>query len=355
MNDKMYQNILIIKPSALGDIVHALPAVIALRQAMPSAKITWLVRNQFAPLLDIIPEINERLLFNRNEMAAWFYKPKAFRCFQAFRRQLRNARFDLVIDFQGLLRSALFARMTGCKNRIGLAEAREGARFFYTRIVRPPKDSPHILDYYYAVLRELGIYTECDNFKLSAPPAVRQAIADKLSARGLKSKQYLVLIPGSAHAGKCWPADRFAAAAEQLHQQFHLEVAAVGSAQEKPIIARIQRLCSVPVADLSGQTSLVELVALLEQAAAVISNDTGPGHIAAAVNVPTVLVFGHTNPRRLGPYKKPECIAAIDVEHRGDSIDSPNPAWRIEQVTIDSVMNKITSQLNTALKIGNPV
>jgi lipopolysaccharide heptosyltransferase I len=355
MNDKPYKNILIIKPSALGDIVHALPAVIALHQAMPAAKITWLVRNQFAPLLDIIPEINERLLFNRNEMAAWFYKPKAFRCFRTFRRQLRDAHFDLVIDFQGLLRSALFARMTGCKNRVGLAEAREGARFFYTRVVRPPKDSPHILDYYYAVLRDLGINTVADNFKLSAPSSVRQSLAGKLSLWGLKPKQYLVLIPGSAHAGKCWPAERFAAAAEQLHHQYHLEIAAVGSAQEKPIIAQIQRLCSVPVADLSGRTSLVELVALLEQAAAVLSNDTGPGHIAAAVNVPTVLVFGHTNPLRLGPYKKPQCIAAIDIEHRGAAIDSPNPAWRIEQVTVDRVMNKITSQLNAALKIGTPL
>lgn len=346
MPDKPYHNILIIKPSSLGDIVHALPAVISLRKAFPAARLTWLVRNHFAPLLQDIPEIDDVLLFDRRALAAWFYNPQAFKALLAFRKQLQAPKFDLVLDLQGLLRSALFAKMTGCKDRVGLAEAREGARLFYTQVV-PPPDSPHILDYYLAVLRQLGVSAGAGNFKLTASPAARQSILKKMAALGLKSKKFLVLIPGSAHISKCWPAERFARVAEALHDRFSLvDIAAVGTAGEKEIVNRIQGYCRLPIADLCGQTSLPELTALFEQSAVVLSNDTGPGHMAAAAGIPLVMIFGHTNPLRLGPYKRPDCIAAVDIEHRGKTIDSQNPDWRIEHVSVEMVIDKVKRQLS---------
>lgn len=341
-----YSRILIIKPSSLGDIVHALPAVMALRRVLPAAKITWLVRNQFAPLLECVNGINQRLLFDRNAMARWYYKPSHFKCLRDFQRQLKEGRFDLVIDLQGLFRSGYFAWLTGCKNRIGLAEAREGARFFYTQIVRQPEDSSHIVDYYFAVLGQLGISTADLEFGLRAPADACGTINEKMFKLGLKERQFLILVPSSAHAAKCWPAERFARAAELLHEQYQLALVAVGTNQDKEITKRIQKDCKYPIIDLSGQTNLKELLALFVQAAAVISNDTGPGHMAAALNVPTVIIFGHTNPLRLGPYKKPECVAAIDPQHRGRAIDDPNPAYHITNVTVEMVMARMNSQLS---------
>ena len=102
---------------------------------------------------------------------------------------------------------------------------------------------------------------------------------------------------------------------------------------------------SCPVIDLTGQTSIPELVALFQQAGAVISNDTGPGHIALATDAPGVIIFGNTNPRRLGPYRRPECIAAVNTEKRGKEIKDNNPAYRIENVTVEMVLEKLLSQL----------
>jgi heptosyltransferase I len=339
-----YSNILIIKPSALGDIIHALPALPALRAAFPKARLTWLVRTPFAPIFDCVKEVDERLLFDRSKMSAWFYKPSAFKSLCDFRKQLKEPRFDLVLDFQGLLRSAIFAKMTGCPQRIGLAEAREGARLFYTQTAQRPQQSAHILDYYFAALKLTGIDAEPADYKLTAPDEAQLSAAAKLTASGLQPSQYAVLVPGSAHDSKCWPAERFARAAEYLHEKYRLKVAAVGSAHEKAVISRIQQHARVPIADLSGQTRLPELVAVFQQAACVISNDTGPGHIAAAAGRPTVLVFGHTNPLRLGPYNRPECIAAVDIQNRGISVDSPNPAYRIEHVTVKMVLDKVNAQ-----------
>ncbi|MCE5185564.1 MAG: glycosyltransferase family 9 protein [Planctomycetaceae bacterium] len=342
----VYHNILVIKPSSLGDIVHALPAVAGLRKQLPNARITWLVRRQFAPLLKNIGFIDELLLFERDKMAAWFYSPAALRCLLNFREQLKNGRFDLVLDLQGLLRSGLFAWMTGSTARVGLAEAREGARFFYTKRVDAPSDSPHILDYYYKLLNEIGIRAVPAEFRLAPPDEAAKSIEAKMSRFGLSPKRFVVLVPSSAHAAKCWPAQRFAAIAEQLRNRFQWDLAAVGTAADKEIIARIQRHCADPIIDLSGQTSLPELAALFERSAAVISNDTGPGYIAAACGVPTVIVFGRTNPLRLGPYKRPDCIAAVHLGQRGWEIESSNPAFSIEHVPVEMVFEKILSQLN---------
>jgi len=348
MSDNSFRNILIIKPSALGDIIHALPTLPALRRAFPQATLTWLVRTPFAPIFECVKEVDRLLLFDRGRMAAWFYKPSAFRCLGDFRKQLKNPGFDLVLDFQGLLRSAVFAKMTGCRTRIGLAEAREGARLFYTRTAQRPRHSAHILDYYFEALNLIGICARPEDYPLTAPDTAQASARQKLKAAGLDRAQYAVLVPGSAHDSKCWAAERFARTAEYLHERYGLKIAAVGSAHEKAIVARIQQHCRVPIADLCGQTSLVELVAVFQQSALVLSNDTGPGHIAAATGVPTVQVFGHTNPLRLGPYRRPECIAAVDVENRGVSVDSPNPQYFIEHVSVEMVVDKIKTQLEKA-------
>ena len=319
--------VLILKPSSLGDIVHALPVLSALRGACPRAHLSWLVRRELAPFLDCAAGLDEVILFDRKELGAWWYRPAAFGRLYTFLRTLRRGRYDLVLDLQGLLRTALFARTTGCRIRIGLQEAREGAVIFYTQTAAVPA-SPHIIDIYLEMaFRHFFLH------------------ADLLEKEGIAPKQFAVLIPGAAHQRKCWPPDRFARAAAWLHKEAGLRVVTAGSPGERAVADQIRADAGVPAVNLSGRTSLPQLAALLGQAALVLSNDTGPAHIAAALEIPTVVIFGPTNPARLGPYQKPESIAALDPLERGRAIDSRNPKYRIENVPVDLVMEKLRAVL----------
>ena len=340
-----YKNILIIKPSALGDIVHALPVLPSLRAAFGQAKLTWLVRSEFAPLLECTEGLDEILLFDRKGMAKWFCCPRAFRRLCDFRKQLRGGQYDLVLDLQGLFRSAIFAKMTGCANRVGMKEAREFARLFYTHSVGRPSDSVHILDTYFAVLKAVGVRSCLPECKLTPPAAAQDSIRQKLEAKQLAAKKFIVLIPSSAHAYKCWPAERFAKLAEVFHQRRGWNAVVVGSQSERPYAEAVRANTDSPVVDLTGQTSIPELVALFGQAGAVVSNDTGPGHIALATETPAVVIFGNTNPLRLGPYQRPECVVAVDAESRGAEIKDTNPSHRIKNVTVNMVLGKIELQL----------
>lgn len=342
-----YQNILIIKPSAIGDIVHALPVLRALRTAAPDARITWLVRQEFAPLLECVNELDDILLFDRKKLGRWHYRPAAFKALRSFARNLKSAQYDLVLDLQGLFRTGLFAWLTRCPQRIGMADSREGAGLFYTRKIPRPVDSIHVLDYYHALLQAAGIHTRpITEIQFHLPDQAAAAIRQKLTRAGL-TRDYLVLIPGSAHPDKCWPADRFAKMAEYLNRHYDLDIVIIGTQTDKPVIDAIKARCGIPLIDLMGQTALTELIALLKTAAGVVSNDTGPGYIAAAMHIPTVLIFGRTNPMRVGPYGRPECIAAVQPDRRSPRIESRNPAHCIEHVAFDLVLEKITAQLNS--------
>jgi len=340
-----YTNILIIKPSALGDIVHALPVLSSLRAAFPQTKLTWLVRKEFAPLLECTEGLDEMLLFERKGMAKWFCCPKAFRSLYDFRKQLRGGQFDLVLDLQGLLRSAIFAKMTGCKNRVGMKEAREFSHLFYTHQVDRPTDSVHILDTYFAVLKDIGVQKCLPECKLTPPAAAQDSVRRKLEAAQLTPKQFIVLIPSSAHAYKCWPAEQFAKLAESFHQRYGWDAVVVGTQSDCSYAETIRANTASPVIDLTGQTSIPELVALFDQAGTVVSNDTGPGHIALATDTPAVVIFGNTNPLRLGPYQRPECIVAVDAEKRGGEIKDTNPSHQIKNVMVEMVLEKIELQL----------
>lgn len=345
-----YQNILIIKPSALGDIVHALPVLPTLRARYPHARISWLVRREFAPLLECVDGLDDILLFDRKALGHWYYRPAAFDTLRQLRRSLKDARFDLVLDLQGLLRTGVFACMTGCPERIGMADCRELARLFYTRKVSRPAASVHVLDYYMAVLQEAGVKRFLHTCPLSAPPSAEQSLTEKLARFELHPGRFAVLIPGSAHASKCWPAERFAAVAEKLHEQYGFACAAVGTGKDAPLVGAIQQHCRRPIVDLTGQTSIPELVALFARAGAVVSNDTGPGYIAVETGTPTVILYGNVNPRRVGPYNRPECVAAIDPDRRGEAIRTTDPSHEVRHVTLHMVWERLTELLSETPK-----
>ena len=164
----------------------------------------------------------------------------------------------------------------------------------------------------------------------AAGEARRGRIRPESAARNTRSTadRYAVIIPGSAQVSKCWPAERFAALADRLASEHGLTVVATGGKSESPMIEQIRSLAKHPIANLAGQTSLPELVEVLRQAKLVVSNDTGPGHIAAALGRPLVMMFSWSNPLRVGPYGRPECIVGRDMCKQGPRDQEPRSQAR---------------------------
>ncbi|MEN6578307.1 MAG: glycosyltransferase family 9 protein [Phycisphaerales bacterium] len=370
---QMYENILLIKPSSLGDIVMALPALSSLRRSFPQARISWLIRPEFAPLIEGHPHLDEIILFDRKSLGRAWRHPAAFGQLMDLIRRLRRGRFDAVLDLQGLFRTASLAWLSGCKRRFGPIWRHELAHHFYTTKIPPRMEWVHVIDYYRKLLDAMGASDLGVEFVLPEKPAAAASARDLLQ-RSLKCEvssvkcqaragaaagdasdfklqtsnlelPYAVIIPGSAQVSKCWPADRFAALADRLASEHGLAVLATGGKSESPMIEQIQSLAKRPIANLAGRTSLPELVEVLRRARLVVSNDTGPGHIAAALGRPLVMMFSWSNPLRVGPYGRPEWIVARDAASRGLAIKSRNPAHAIQNITFDEVYSRVIEQL----------
>jgi lipopolysaccharide heptosyltransferase I len=340
------QNLLIIKPSSLGDIVLALPALTALRKSFPDAKISWLVRPEFAPLLENHPDLTDLIIFDRRLLGkAWFHLG-AFTSLLSFFRLLRQKEFDAVIDLQGLFRTASLAWLTRCKKRFGIARARELAHFFYTNKVEQDADCIHLVDYYLKIIKTITDSEAHPHFVFPRDSSAADSVSGLLASHNIKTDNYAVFVPGSVHADKCWPTQRFAALADKISPQFNLPVVATGTESENDIVENIKNLADVSIANLTGKTSLTELVALLKTAKLVVTNDTGPGHIAAALGVPLVMIFGRSNPARVAPYARPQCVVAIEPAGRGLRPDSPKPKHNINNITVAQVYQKVCEQLN---------
>ncbi|MFH1370309.1 MAG: glycosyltransferase family 9 protein [Planctomycetota bacterium] len=339
------KNILIIKPSALGDIVLALPALMALGRSFPDARISWLIRPEYAELVDGHPDLDEIILFDRRLLGRWWCNKKSFSNLSGLLRRLRVERFDLVFDFQGLFRTGFFARVTGCKKLIGMATSRELAHLFYTHIVQQDSACVHLVDYYLKMVEVTGAQTGRPEFKLPDDREAAEAVEKKFLENKVDLKNYVVIIPSAARKEKIWPIERFAQLADKIAEKYGSSIVATGSQGERQYIDNLVTKAKAGIINLAGQTTIRELTALLKSASLVVSNDTGPGHIAAALGVPLVMIFGPVNPARLCPYKRPECVAAVEPNTMGMAIDSRNPRYDIRHITVEQVFEKVCRQL----------
>jgi heptosyltransferase I len=341
-----FKNILIIKPSSLGDIVLALPALSALRRSFPDAKISWLVRPEFAGLLKNHPHLTEIIPFDRKFLGKAWYNPRAFGALLSLINKLRQSKFDLVIDLQGLFRAASLGWLSGCTNRYGMAKAAEFAHIFYTHKITQDENCIHVVDYYLKIIKAVGASDITVEFVFPQDSAAVESVNKLLAGRDIKPGNYAVLVPGSAHSDKCWPVERFAAIASKISSQFGLSVIATGTATEKTIVEKLKAVSDVPIENFAGLTNLSELIALLKGAKVVLSNDTGPGHIAAALGRPLVLIYGRGNPIRIAPYRRNNCIAAVEPFGRGLKANNTNPRYDVKKVTIDEVYRRMCEQIS---------
>jgi len=291
---------LIVRLGALGDIVHALPLAAALRDHWPEARIDWVVEARHRALLDLVEGLDGVITFDSRAVVAgdgWV----------GIARQLRPRKYDVVLDAQGLIKSAAVARAAGGARTIGFAREhlREPlARALYSETVTP-RSGTHVVHKNLALLRALGVEVQTPRFRLRHdPPSMRVR-----AAIGEVGGAFAVVNPGGGWPNKRWPADRFGAVAAAVRARAGLPALVLWGPDDR---ARANEVvaASQGAARLAPETSLADVVALVRAAALVVAGDTGPLHLAAAVGAPIVGIYGPTDPARNGPWSADdECVS----------------------------------------------
>lgn len=299
------KRILIVRLSSLGDVVHSLPFAAALRRRFPAAKICWAVHPAFATMIPSPPWIDEIIPVPRPSLR---HPIRLARDIAALRRRLHAERFDMVIDLQGLMKSAAVALLSGAPRKIGTSFMREGS-YLVCRPVRGPNagnfDGGHVIEQALDVARFLGAQQTDLFFPLPEQVGVWQQIRRCFA---LKSS-YALLVPGTRCETKCWPPEYFAELSNALLEQ-GMDVVLLGSNSDIPRSKEILRLVNQSNAketparliDTTGKTNLPEMTALIQHCSLFVSGDTGPLHIAFAAKRSIVALFGPTRPERSGPY-----------------------------------------------------
>lgn len=292
--------ILIVRLSAIGDVVMASPLIRALRDHYPSAHIAWLVQPEAVPLLAANPRLNEVIVWPRGEwQRLWREKHywQLARVVFAFRRELRARGFDLVLDIQGLMKSGLLAWMTGAPQRIGLG-SREGSARLMTRVVDKPQGDRRIGSEYRRMAEALGLNSEPFEMDLALSAEAENFAVGLISKRGLQNG-YAVICPFTTRPQKHWVESRWpelvARMQTELADQPGLAVVMLGGPGDTEAAARIA--AAVPsIHNLVGQTGLAEAAALISRARLLVGVDTGLTHMGIAFAVPTIAIFGSTCP-----------------------------------------------------------
>ena len=328
--------ILIVRLGALGDVVHTVPVAAALRRAHPMCQIDWIVDARHAELLDLVRVLDRVIALESPAVPGWVRAV----------RELRQVRYDVALDLQGLMKSALLARASGAKRVIGFSvwHLREkGARPFYSEVGDPPAAAgDHVIVKNLRLLRTLGIETSRIEFPLrdAASPA-----ADVV--RGLLGDApFAVLNPGAAWPNKRWPAERLGGVASFLRDVRGLRSVVVWGPGEAPLAQAVVD-ASDGAAIVAPPTRMGDLVRLSRAATVVISGDTGPLHVAAAAGTPLVAIFGPTDPLRNGPIGH-EDVSVSRYEACGCHYQRRchQARWCLEDVNVAEVTAAIQQRLS---------
>lgn len=350
LDGRSLRHVLLIKLSSIGDVVHALPAAVALKRSYPSLRLTWAVEEWTAPLVRDHAAVDRVVIFP--QMMRWPTDARGW--LRDFRRaidDLRREPYDLALDLQGLAKSALISVLSRARVRWARAGQREGAHLV-SRAVPLPRAGSHAVAEYLQLARELGADIGSVDFHVRPSREAAMRMGERLASHGIECHSPLVVMtPSAAQSWKDWPIDRWARVAEAVPQRASVVVA--GTASQRQRHATLVGATCRPIVDLTGETTLADLVALLSRATVHVTPDSGPAHISAALGVPVVSLFGPTSPARLGPFGQAERV----IEHRALCGRSCAVACRrharcLEAIGEDEVSGAILQTLAQAAVIG---
>ncbi len=326
--------ILIIRLSAIGDVIHGVPVLCALRNALPQAFIGWIVEGRMGDLLAGHPALDELVRVPRG----WLASPrKVWR----LRRRLLELRFDTTIDLQCLTKSAIAAWLSGAPRRIGTAgeDGRELSRWFHNELVAA--GGGHVIEHYLDMLRPLGIDSPAVRFNLPEHDMDADAIAIFLREHKLTRGRFAVLNPGAGWPSKIWPAGRYGELARYLGKTHAVPSVAVWGTRDELPLAETIVAASGGHAMLGPPTSMTGLASLCRQAALFVGSDTGPMHLAVAVGTPTISLHGPSRADWCGAYGQKNIRLQVRYEQgsameRRQADDSAMRAITVEMVAAAS-------------------
>jgi lipopolysaccharide heptosyltransferase I len=333
----MTPRLLVVRLGSLGDIVHALPAVASLRASFPGARIDWLVEQRWRELIELNPDLSNAIPVDARAWRRAPFHTSTWRSLTGLIETLRQADYDAAIDFQGLYKSALLARLSGARRRLGFAPGflkEPGAARFYTEPVRPPEKA-HVIEMNQALAKAAGAQTMQHRAFLAVTEADEAAVEEMLRKNHLR--EFVVLSPGGGWGSKCWPVERYAMVHNALARERGWRTVVNAGPGEEHLAREFMEQARV-TRPVHLSLTVRQLVALIRRARLLISGDTGPLHVAAALGTPVVGLYGPTDPVRNGP----RAHHAVVVHHREKAPitykheDKPSPA--ILAITVEEVL-----------------
>lgn len=327
------QRILLIRPSALGDVARTVPALAILRRAWPRARIDWLVRDTFAEAVADHPALDGVVAFPRSRFRRFGRSRRVTREAMAWLGALRRRRYDAAFDLQGLLRSGVFTWASGAARRVGFRDAREGAWLAYNR--RHAVEPGHTVDRMLGLLEAEGLPASRD-MRLYTPGEAGRWAEAWLGERGLDAGRYAVVAPTARWRSKQWPAERFDALVERL-AAYEVQAAVVVGAdgEGEGLGAVVRGEAETPRHDMVGRTTVGRLMALIERSAVVVGNDSAAIHLAVGLGRRCLGVFGPTDPAKVGPYRYDVGVVGPGGDVAGRYRANPGDRSLIERVTIE--------------------
>lgn len=340
--------VLLVRPSALGDVSRTVPVLASIRRAHPEAQIDWLVARAFADVVRHHPMLNGVITFDRKKLAKFGTSRKATAEGLRLRRELRAAKYDVVYDLQGLFRSGMFTWLTGARRRVGFADARELGWLGCN--VRYAVDAVHTVDRMLALVEADGVEPVRD-MRLYVGEDDAAWAQRWLSDRGIGESGYACIAPTARWGSKCWPLERYAEIARRLLESGiageHLVVLA--APEERTTVEQLA--ADLPEALRARvhvpTTTVGQLMALLAQTRLLVCNDSAALHIAVGFDRPVVAIFGPTDPATVGPYQRDEAVVrpAEAAQMRGNYRDHLHDATLISGVSVEAVWDKVVAQM----------
>lgn len=327
------ERFLILRMGALGDIIHTLPAVSALRESFPKAQIDWLVDRKWLPLLAGNPDVTATISMDRSDWLAVI----------AAVRNLRGKKYTLAIDFQSLYRTAILGWLSGAPRRAGFTAsyARErGAALFYTHTVAPMR--AHKVEHNLELVESIGARAGQIWFPLKISAEAQEHVDRILSANGISD--FFVLSPGGGWGSKCWPPERYGELYNALTKRYGWRGVINFGPGERELAEIVRRTLGNPP-PLVEMFDLPQLMALLRRARFLVAADTGPLHLASALSTPVIGLYGPTDPARNGPYSAKDIFvrnasSAETTYRRGKS-----PAPSMMSITTQQVLDAVSRRL----------
>jgi 3-deoxy-D-manno-octulosonic-acid transferase/heptosyltransferase-1 len=339
-------NILIVKLSAIGDVVHTLPSLAALRKRFPDAHITWVVEEAASDLVMDHPHLN-RVIISRRK--GWIGDLKGGRVSGALKEiktllsELRARPYDLVIDFHGLFKSAVIVLLSGGRRKLGYDSLQELSGLFYNEKI-PEDMGKHAVDRYLDFARHLGAQEDMPEFILPIQEENESRVRALLAAKGIgPNDPFVAVSPHALWETKLWSDQKFAQLSERIIRELNMPVVFTGS--EEKSIEGIQSFMTLPSVDLSGRTTLRDLACLFREASVLVTTDSGPMHLAAAMETPVVALFGPTDPVRTGPYGKDHTVIRMELTCSPCFLKTCETRQCMQGITVEDVFRAVRKKV----------